>query len=496
MNVRARILKASPRGLLLIALIGLAGCPSEPAAVPTAEALPFAGQEITIRVPPELGFRDAWTGPLNEWEAQAGARSRLEEVAWPDEGNSTESLSGATAPTLLLFPLERAGELIAAGRLAPIPDALRGAGDDGLNLPDLFQGLRERIVSRKSQPLFLPLSAPVLVCACRQDLLQAAGLSPPKTWEDYHELIAKLPEWAPGLTAVEPWSPQFRATMFLARAVALAQAPGQYSLFFDIDTGAPLIDSPAFVRALQQAQDDLRHMPAQVLSYAPADCRRELREGRAALIITCLPDAGSSTPADATGTEPAGTGVSSDQIAVIPLPISREYYDASRQKWEPLADKGASQVTLTGFSGWGIGATASSSPAQIETAWNALIKVAGADLTSGFPEALLGPCRETHLNSGRFSTTLFEGVSTAGVQAVAHSLRSTRLVAELPVAGRDEFRHVLTTGLDSVLEGAAAPEATLQAVASGWQAIIERIGPARHRDNYRSSLGLSPKPAD
>ena len=48
-----------------------------------------------------------------------------------------------------------------------------------------------------------------LVCYLRRDLLDQAGLKLPETWEDYHVLLEKLPEWAPGLAAVEPWSEEF-----------------------------------------------------------------------------------------------------------------------------------------------------------------------------------------------------------------------------------------------------------------------------------------------
>src|SRR5207302_8201276 len=103
--------------------------------------------------------------------------------------------------------------------------------------------------------------------------------------DDYQQLVERIEVWAPGLVAVEPWSDDFRATMFLARAVSFAQHPAHYSLFFDIDSGDPLIDSPAFVRALETAKAALARMPPDVLTYRPADCRNAIIGGRAALAI-------------------------------------------------------------------------------------------------------------------------------------------------------------------------------------------------------------------
>src|SRR5262249_36247776 len=156
--------------------------------------------------------------------------------------------------------------------LAPLPSSVLTDDDQGVGWRDLFAGLAGKFAARKGTPLFVPLSCPVLVCYYRRDLLGAAGLNPPQTWDDYQQLLEKLPNWAPGLAAAEPWGENFRATMFLARGVCAAQHSGHYSLFFDIETGAPLIDSPGFVRALETARAAVAKMPQDVLTYGPVDC--------------------------------------------------------------------------------------------------------------------------------------------------------------------------------------------------------------------------------
>ncbi len=483
------------RGLLVI-LPAVAGCPERHATETAQEPLPFAGVEIRIGVPPALGFRTAWEGPLNEWEAQTGAKYRLEEIPQPGGDEDFVIFSGSDAPTLALFPLERAGESIAAGKLAPLPESVRGEGADGVNWTDLFQGLRDKIASRKGQPIFLPLASPVLLCCYRQDLLQAAGLKPPQTWDDYQQLVEKIESWAPGLNAVEPWAESCRATMYLARAVSAAQHPGQYSLFFDIDTGEPLIDNPAFVQALQAAQRALQKMPRDVLNFGPDDCRNEMYLGRAALAIACEPSPWDVARPLEAAAKPGDKEIAAANIGVIRLPGSREVYDASRRLWEPLPDKGVSHVTLTAFSGWGIGASSASSRVQIEAAWNALLKVGGPDLDSGFPPAVIGLCRESQLQSGSYGPGRNADGASSFANSVAQSLRDSRLVAELPIARRYEFRLALTRSLGTAIEGSKSPEEALQGTAAEWREIIARIGQSRHRDNYRASLGLSPKPKD
>ncbi|MBI3861265.1 MAG: hypothetical protein HY290_05160, partial [Planctomycetia bacterium] len=279
-------------------------------------------------------------------------------------------------------------------------------------------------------------------------------------------------------------------------AVSSAQHPGNYSLYFDIDTGDPLIDGPPFVRALETALAALKKMPADVAKFRPADCRNEVVSGRAALAIVSEPPEFAAP--DETHTQAAATGRQNGnlQFGVVRLPGSREVYDASRKLWEPLPDKGIARVTLTAFAGWGIGAASSATSGQIDAAWNSLLKVGGPDLVSGFPLPVIWLCRESQSAGQAPSADLPGAAAGACTQTVAESLRDSRLVAELPIAGRHEFRQALARELGAAIEGSKSAEEALHAVAASWRETIARIGKYQHRDNYRSSLGLSPKPRD
>jgi len=482
--------------LIPLLLAVTAGCPQSENSGPKGGLLPFSGQEIRIGVPAGMGLQAAWEGPLNEWASQTGAKYSLTEIAAaPGSGRSAPFFDAAT-DTLAIFPLNLAGEIVAAGDLAPIPMQVLEASDDAFSWRDLFAGLREKLATNKGRPMFVPLSAPVLVCYYRQDLLKAADLAPPQTWDDYQRLVDRLDQWAPGLTAVEPWSESFRPTMFLARGVSLAQHPAHYSLFFDIETGSPLIDSPAFVRALEAAQSAVRKMPAEVLQFGPADCRREILRGRAALAIAFeQPIARGTAESHMSDAEMNGRagGIS---LGFVQLPGSREVYDADRRLWESAPEKGVNRVTLTGFAGWAVGCSARQSQLQIEAGWNALTQVCGPRISGGLPSEMFGLCRESQVTaaSGYFGNEFDGEQAAAYAGAVAQSLRSDRIVAELPVAGRSEFRDALSRALGAALGNSQSPDEALKAAATDWQATVNRIGKDRFRDNYRASLGLSPKP--
>ena len=82
----------------------------------------------------------------------------------------------------------------------------------------------------------------------------------------------------------------------------------------------------------------------------------------------------------------------------------------------------------------------------------------------------------------------FEAASYAN--AVAQSLRDTRLVADLPVTGRSEFRTALARALAGALTGSQTAREALQAASQSWREIVGKIGAAKIRDDYRINLGL------
>jgi ABC-type glycerol-3-phosphate transport system substrate-binding protein len=476
--------------VLFLLLVALTGCPGELPSEKTASELPFVGQQIHLGVPADQGFRTAWEAPLNEWAAQTGARYTLSELPPRPAAEAFSGLTGEDRQTLAIFPLEQAGELLGAASLAPIPPALLEDDENGVGWRDLFTGLSGKLAARKGTALFVPLSCPVLVCYYRDDLLSAAGLNPPQTWDEYQQLIDKLGDWAPGLTAVEPWGELFRATMFFARAVSPVQHPGHYSLFFDIESGEPLIDSPGFLRALEQALAAVQKMPLEVLSCGPAECRDAILNGRAALAIALeSPPVGESAAGNALA-RPQGMAV-----GFVRLPGSRETWNPTRRAWEPLADKGIQQVTLCGFAGLAVAASSRNSVVETEASWNALARVRGSNYVSGFPAGVVGLCRESQLqNSAEAVGPGLEGAEAAVyANTVAASLRDLRLVAELPVAGRAEFRDHLSRALSKCLTGKQTPEEALHEAGQAWRDVVNRLGAATIRNNYRASLGLSPR---
>jgi len=463
--------------LLAVGFLTTPGCEDDGSTKSGALAHPFTNETVTVAVPKGLGFSEVWKGLLDEWSEQTGATYRLVEY---EEGAAGKK----DLPTgdLIVLPFVNLGEYAADDRLGPLPQALIG-GESATGWLDFFSGLRERVLNVGGAPTLIPFSCPVLTCYLRRDLLEKAGLKPPHTWDEYQALVDSSSKWAPGLSVVEPWEPDFRATMFLARGLASVKNPAGFSVFFDIDTGEPLIDSPGFVRALGQSIAAVSKMPADIKNLTPTDCRRLILTGKAAMAISFEPGRSDGKPIA------RPTGIS---LSFVRLPGTRQIYSRTSKTWETPAEQGINDATLAPFAGLAAGVAKGVPARRAEAAWNLASFLSLDRYEQAFANVPKSVCRESQLagTATWVSSDLRPNELFGYWGATAESLRQSNISAELPVVGRPRFRQALTEGLTAALEGKASPESALKSVADRWHAISKELGVDRVRDSYRKCLGL------
>ncbi|MEX1095270.1 MAG: extracellular solute-binding protein [Planctomycetales bacterium] len=481
----SRLHRSAIAGLLLAAA-ALAGCGPDD----EESAAPFAGSETELLVPSGLGAETAWPRILDEWTARTGGKFRVTPYdAAPPRSSTTAARSAAAG--IVVFPLAELPELVAAGMPTPIPAERMDSAQ--LAWVDVLPGLRESVGRAGGRPAVLPVACPVFVLYYRRDLLEKAGLSPPATWEDYAALVETLDRWAPGLVAVEPWGPNWRTAMFLARAVSYCRHPENYSVFFDVENAQPLIHGAGFVRALDEARNARIRLAPESLGYSPADCRREFFSGRAALAIAFELGPGQPTGSvPASGDAAAAERPPTMRAGFAPLPGVREvfYRSGDAGRWERMA--AVHRVTLVGFAGLGAAVVGRGPP---PAAWDLLRALTIDEVVSAFPSGARTPCRASQLAGPPSAWVGSELVGTEPAEylsAVELSLRSETVVADLPIVERAWFRNALTIALDAALTGKATSSGALNAVAQRWGMLLEEHGPGRVLDSYRRSLGLRP----
>jgi len=459
-------------------LLAVAGCPAPEAPKNTTVAPPYRGQEVELIVPAAMQLTALWDVVLNEWTIKTGATIRWTEYSEKDPAAIAKALE-APAPTggrVVLFPLRQLPEL--DRHLAPLDSATC----PNLDSKDIFKGLRDRIVTRNRTLIAVPVTAPVLLCYYRSDLLQKAGLKPPETWEDYQKLIDALPTWAPGLSAVEPLSPEFRSTLFFARSVAFAKHPENYSVWFDLDSGAPLLDTAGFQEALTVAHRAWKSMPATIAQLSPAECRSQVLQGKAALAIGVEP-----VTRRKSGEMERAEGI---EIGICRLPGSRRVYNPNSRHWDATGAI-VHAPALCGFDGsaLGIGKPATGSP---DAAGNLLTVLAGEQFENNWASLPKSVCRESQVSfaASWHETGLMIEESSQGVDETAQSLRDVQLVADLPIEGAQEFRKAVELSLGKVVTGDMDPDTAIQAMQADFKEILSRRPANFIRSAYRKGLGL------
>ncbi|WP_157605156.1 hypothetical protein [Schlesneria paludicola] len=468
-------------------LLAFVGCGSGTSSTNSSIDRPYRGQQVHLIVPDLLNLPAHWEVLIPEWSSQSGATAQF------DKYDATADLSGQSLPSadtggnVLLFPLRQLCDIDA--KINPL-----NANEFAADARDIFKGLRERVLSRERQLVATPISAPVLACYYRADLLKAAKRKPPETWEDYEQLVSSLQEWAPNLVAVEPLSDEFRATVFLARSLAFCKHPENYSVWFDLDSGKPTMDLPGFTRTLELARQTWRHLTPDSWNMSPADCRRMILEGKAAITLSYEPNSGRMT--ELSGSDSAAIqradGIT---IGVCRLPGSRTVYNRNSKKWDTIPNREVHAPALCGFAGLAGGVIAPSDANQDLAASNLLISLTSSGL---FEQAITSlpksPCRESQvtLAASWFGPDLTSEEAGQLCDVTAQSLRDTQLVFELPLRGADEFRQAISRSITLLRPDDSDVAHVQKVMQQSLEQIVERRGADAVRDSHRRGLGLSP----
>lgn len=470
-------LKPRPWQIVAVCLSFLCGCPSSPATKPSTNVQPFRGQEVNLVVPASLQLPAIWEVTLQEWMSQTGATIRWSEYSESEPG-SLEKLISTPAEAggrVILFPLRQLSQL--DRHLAPIT-----ADRTTIDLKDLFKGLRDRVVSRNRTPVAIPISAPVLLCYYRADLLAAAGLKPPETWDEYQSLLDSLDRWAPGLAAVEPLAPKHRATLFFARSLAFAKHPENYSVWFDLDSGKPVLQSAGFEDAIAFANRAWSKMPSSIANLTPEACRIQVLEGKAALAIGVEPTIGADRV----------TRADSIEIGVCRLPGSRRVFNPNSNRWDLLPDSAVHAPAICAFDGLAISVGASDADAGSAAAWHLLSMLVGDQFESNWAELPKSPCRESQTSTATSwnESGLTVEEASQSVDATAQMLRDSQLVADLPLPDADSYRAATERLIGKLLFKEVDPPTALRLLQAEFEQIAQNAAAGPLRDNYRRGLGL------
>jgi len=175
----------------------------------------------------------------------------------------------------------------------------------------------------------------------RKDILDAAGLSVPTTWEELSRTIDKLKdaETAKGLKPIlVPTADSMASQVFMARVASSIRDQGKLTSFFQRKTMEPTIASPPFVAALE----DLKlYFESGGGEFSVAEVFAKFAAGESVFAIG-WPVASDSIDFDALESDSANWGV-------MRLPGSQQFFDLKESRWQKRGRNDESQVDLLGI---------------------------------------------------------------------------------------------------------------------------------------------------
>jgi multiple sugar transport system substrate-binding protein len=470
----------------------IVGC-TPPSTAPVEAGLPLRGIALKLLVVDDEPLAKAIALLRGQWQAETGSElsvdtaSQADLIAWASGGEFSADA--------VIYTPRMLGTLVESKAISAIARESLAARE--IDWGDIFELLKTREVTWGDEVYAIPLGSPVFVCFYREDLFESLGLKPPRTWEEYHEIVAVLakqeipvttsnePSTDPDAKAdawsatVEPLGTGWAGLTLLAHASAYARHPNHYSTLFNMQTMEPLLASPPFVRALQELVVLAKLLPLTTIEYDPADAWRALLAGRSGMAL-CWPAVIHSSARDA----------DAPQIGCVELPGSPDVYNATAMKWERRAD-GAARVPLVGITGR-VGSVSTKSTQQAAAlqllAWLASRKWSERIDTASTATTLFRTSQVATAEA--WSRGLRAPEAKRYASAVAASLAAPECLIVPRIAGADRYLAALDGAVRQALTGQQTPEAALVKAADEWRGITAELGLDRQRDAYQRSLGL------
>jgi multiple sugar transport system substrate-binding protein len=478
-------------------------CGAMAAAAPATAQLKYDG--VTINVVTFTGPQIA--EPLQrrapDFQKLTGATVNVITVPFSDlyQKLLTDFATGTNSYDATVFAPQWMVDYIEPGYLEDI--TARVQGDAALKWDDIGPFFRDFSASYNGKVYTIPLDGDFQMVYYRSDLLEQAGLQPPKTWDDYIA-IAKAFQGKDldgdgtgdyGSCIAKKRSAQ-SYWMILSVASAYIQSMGtSQGVFFDTETMAPLVNNDAFKAALTAYVETTKYAPPDEINLDVGDTRGLFTSGRCALTLD-WGDIGTLA------IDPATSKVA-DKVGAAVLPGSSQVLDRATGKLVactatncPHAVDGINHAPFAAFGGWSGAINAAKDQKVRDAAYDFLSYMsqpeqANVDVTIG--KTGFNPYRTSQFES--MDLWLKAGMSEPAAKnylgAIKDSLNSPNMVLDLRVPQNQRYEQVvLDTAVARLLAGEINVDQAAAEIETGWNEITEELGKDAQLAAYRAALGI------
>jgi multiple sugar transport system substrate-binding protein len=467
-----------------------------------AQDQPYAGVVIDVLTFTGPQIAEPLQRRAPDFAAMTGATINVVTVPFGDLYQTilTDQATGTNSYEAFVFAPQWMVDYIVPGYLEDLTDYV--ANDPDLEWEDVAQFFREFSSTFQGRIFTIPLDGDFHMVYYRSDVLEAAGLQPPTTWDEY----LAVAEAVHGMDMNGDGEPDFGSCIAKARgeqgywwihsiASPFLQTQGtSQGVFFDTETFEPLVNNPGFIRALEIYKATTAFGPPNELNIGVGDTRSLFSAGRCALTL----DWGDIGPLSV---DPE-ISVVKDLVGAVITPGSTEVLDRATNTLVPcdamtcpFAINGVNHAPFAAFGGWSGGVSAAADPLVKEAAY-AFFSFMSQPAQSNV-DVTIG---RTGFNAYRLSqfadlTPWIEaGFSEAGAQnylsAIEASLASPNFVLDLRIPQNQRYQQVvLDEVLSRFLAGELTAEEAAEEIAMRWNELSDDIGREAQFEAYLSTIG-------
>jgi len=442
-------------------------------------------------------------GFLTPWEAYTGAKIKWIDLAQADyNARLQQSIATGTADFDIIemgAPFE--GDMGVKDLLSEMPDWVKKQVEfddivDYLKPPVGTWGGKIHRVTIDSDCHTLNIRTDVFSDPDLAKAWKAAGgageWGVPKTWQQVQAVTkflkgkkVKGKDVYGFLDQPKPWG-GFQFYFTASRATAYAKYPGEKNWMFD-ENMKPLVNNPAWVRAIQDIVDALPFNPPDQINADPgATAFQQFLTGTGSL-LEWWGDIG-------TVARTSDTATIGDVLTFDILPGSDDVYNFRKGAWEKLAS-GPNVAPNMAYLGWGIYVmkTVDADSKRQKAAWSAAAHLGGKDLsmwTSAYPSGFQ-PYRKSHTNLDLWALAGYDKKYIgAYMNSQSTSYNHPNSAIEPRIPGIFQYYSIAEDELQKVFAGKLTAQQGADNVAAAWEKLTDKLGRENQVKYYRISMGI------
>ncbi|MBL4890821.1 MAG: extracellular solute-binding protein [Rhizobiaceae bacterium] len=486
------------------ALIGAAACFAGVLAMGAPAQAQYEGVTVNILTRPGPVIAQRMVERGKEFTAATGATIKVNELPFAElfQKTLTDWATGTNSIDVAVIASGWGVELVDGGLLENLDPYV--AKDTKIDMDDIAPYFREFNQIIAGHTYLITIDGDFQMLYYRTDVLEKAGLKPPKNWAEYLS-VAKAVH---GTDMNGDGKPDYGSCIFKKRnaqsyfavqsiAAGYVQSKGTgEGIYFDPDTMKPKINNEAWIEAFNIYKETGKYGPPDELNHDIGDTRALVQGARCALMI----DWGDIGPLSI---DKAGAPIKGKIGATI-MPGSDRVLDTATGKLVsctaeicPHAIDGTNFAPFAAFGGWSGMINAKADAKVKQAAYDFLSYMnqaaqSNVDVTMGWTG--YNPYRNSQLTNT--DNWVKAGFSKAFAEnylgAIKDSLNSPNMASDNRIPGSSQYTGVV---LDRELARFLADEITAEeAVANieaGWEEITDDYGRETQSKLYKLSLGIT-----